>query len=546
MFITCSSRPDACRPADWPDRAALPPAPQVDARAVALPRTAKRPSANASSSSEACKRWAASARALASAASIALTTAAPPICIERAPPWPAPLFTGARVGLHVADRLHRHAEPVGGDLGKGGLVALAVGLGADRDRHRAVALEAHLGALVGRAARGLEEAGDADAAQPAARLASARRAAKPACRPRATARSRLSTKPPESIVHAHRRLVREGRDQVLPPELGRIAAERARRGLDAALDDVVGLGLAGAAIGVDRHGVGEGAAHVDRDRRDVVDAAMRRRGGDRRGARAVGRQIGAEVGDHRDVERQEAAVASRPSLALAAMSRPCAPATNSSVAVGQPAHRPAELARRPQQQDPFGIEEVLHAEAAADIGRMQLDALERQLEDELGELAADAVQALPRQFEVHASRSRRRSGRCRRAARSGATTTRLFITSISTTCAASFIACATAAASPLLEVEGEIARRLVPERGRAVGERRRAVDDGGQRLVVDLDQLGRLARDLGAVGNDEGHRIADMAHAAHRRAPGAAARSAASPPPGRAADRASAARSAAV
>ena len=64
------------------------------------------------------------------------------------------------------------------------------------------------------------------------------------------------------------------------------------------------------------------------------------------------------------------------------------------------------------------------------------------------------------------------------------------------------------------EVEGEIARRLLPDRGRAGGERGHAVDDGGQRLVVDLDQLGCFARDLLAVGHDEGHRIADMAHAA--------------------------------
>ena len=67
---------------------------------------------------------------------------------------PCPAFDGARVGLHVADCLHRHAQPVGGDLGVGGLVSLAVGLGADRDRHRAIAFEAHLRALVGRAARG--------------------------------------------------------------------------------------------------------------------------------------------------------------------------------------------------------------------------------------------------------------------------------------------------------------------------------------------------------------------------------------------------------
>ena len=97
---------------------------------------------------------------------------------------------------------------------------------------------------------------------------------------------------------------------------------------------------------------------------------------------------------------------------------------------------------------------------------------------------------------------------------SGATTTRLFITSISTTCAASFSARSTALVVALAEVEGEIARRLVPDRRRAAGQRGRAVDHRGQRLVVDLDQLGRLARDLLAVGHDEGHRIADMAHAA--------------------------------
>ena len=104
-------------------------------------------------------------------------------------------------------------------------MALAVGLGADRDRHRAVALEAHLGALVGRAARGFEEAADADAAQPAARLAAARRASKPAVSARATAASRLATKPPESIAMPIAVLCGNDGDQVLPPELGRIAAE---------------------------------------------------------------------------------------------------------------------------------------------------------------------------------------------------------------------------------------------------------------------------------------------------------------------------------
>ncbi len=67
---------------------------------------------------------------------------------------------------------------------------------------------------------------------------------------------------------------------------------------------------------------------------------------------------------------------------------------------------------------------------------------------------------------------------------------------------------------PFVQVEGEIARRLLPDRGGARGERRHAVDHGRQRLIVDLDKLGRRAGDLLAVGHDEGHRVADMAHAA--------------------------------
>ncbi len=83
------------------------------------------------------------------------------------------------------------------------------------------------------------------------------------------------------------------------------------------------------------------------------------------------------------------------------MSRPCAPITKSSARSASQRTGRFRRARRPQQQDPFGIEEVLHPEAAADIGRAELDALGRHLEDELRELAADAVQPLPRQFEVH-------------------------------------------------------------------------------------------------------------------------------------------------
>ncbi len=96
---------------------------------------------------------------------------------------------------------------------------------------------------------------------------------------------------------------------------------------------------------------------------------------------------------------------------------------------------------------------------------------------------------------------------------SGTTTTRLFITSTSTTCAALLEGTLHDVVLAALHMIGEVAGRLVPQRGRAGHEGCASIDDGGQRLVVDLDQFGGFAGDIGIVGNDERHRIADMAYA---------------------------------
>ena len=69
-------------------------------------------------------------------------------------------------------------------------------------------------------------------------------------------------------------------------------------------------------------------------------------------------------------------------------------------------------------------------------------------------------------------------------------------------------------------VEGEVARHLVPDRGLARIEGERGLDRGRQRLVIDLDQFGRITRLRQALGHHHRHRVADMAHALahHRRA----------------------------
>ena len=60
--------------------------------------------------------------------------------------------------------------------------------------------------------------------------------------------------------------------------------------------------------------------------------------------------------------------------------------------------------------------------------------------------------------------------------------------------------------------EGFVARVVVPHRRRAGRERRLGRNDGGQRLIVDFDQLGGILRLAQGFRHDEGDRIADIAH----------------------------------
>ena len=64
-----------------------------------------------------------------------------------------------------------------------------------------------------------------------------------------------------------------------------------------------------------------------------------------------------------------------------------------------------------------------------------------------------------------------------------------------------------------LEAVGEVSGDLVPQarcRGRKGGS---TVNHGGERAVGDLDALRRIEGGTLALGDDEGDRVADMAHA---------------------------------
>ena len=179
--------------------------------------------------------------------------------------------------------------------------------------------------------------------------------------------------------------------------------------------------------------------------------------------------------------------------------------------LGDPFDRPPEPPRRPQNQHPFGIEKVLHPEPAADIGRGQLDALGRQPEHRLGELVADAVDALSGQQQVESAGARviiadRRPRLDRR--RHEAVVDELDLDDLGR---GGERRCDGGPVSPL-KPEAEVSRRLVPDRRRPGQQRRRSIDHRVERPVFDRDPLGGVARQLAGFRDNQRHRIADMAY----------------------------------
>ena len=67
-----------------------------------------------------------------------------------------------------------------------------------------------------------------------------------------------------------------------------------------------------------------------------------------------------------------------------------------------------------------------------------------------------------------------------------------------------------------LVLQGDIVGRLWPDRGRTGLRRCREFADRRKDVVLDLNQLARLPRGLHGLGNDEGHRVADMPDALTR------------------------------
>ena len=153
-------------------------------------------------------------------------------------------------------------------------------------------------------------------------------------------------------------------------------------------------GRAGAAVGVDGDGVGEDADDVGVDGLEAVDAGEDLGAGAGRDEGGVVAEIGAHPSDVAGAHGEEGAVLVEGELALGDVVAAVGVGEEGLAALAGPLHGAAELAGGVADHGVLGVEEELHAEAAADVGGDDADAVEGRLEDDGGQHLLDAPAAL--------------------------------------------------------------------------------------------------------------------------------------------------------
>ena len=161
----------------------------------------------------------------------------------------------------------------------------------------------------------------------------------------------------------------------------------------------VASGRPGAAIGVDRHGVGEHRLGLDVDRRGRVGAGEQGPVEIGRDAGREGRQIGAHIGDRRDLERQELGIGVERQLDMGDVVAAMRVRHEALRALGGPFDRAAHLAGGPGHDRLFGVMVDLRAEAAADIGRDDTQFRLRDVQHKGAHQEADHMRVLARRVE---------------------------------------------------------------------------------------------------------------------------------------------------
>ena len=163
--------------------------------------------------------------------------------------------------------------------------------------------------------------------------------------------------------------VLEARDHVLHPHLGRVHPERARELVHHPFDHERRFGPSGAAIRLDRRGVGVGAVDVLLHRRQVVDARQHQAVKNRGDAGRRRRQVRAHAGPDLGAQPEDRAVLRRGELDLLNVIAAVRRRLVVLAARLRPLDRPVEPHRAEAGDEVGRIGGDLAAEAAADFGR---------------------------------------------------------------------------------------------------------------------------------------------------------------------------------
>ena len=178
-------------------------------------------------------------------------------------------------------------------------------------------------------------------------------------------------------------------------------------------------------------------------------------------------------------------------------------------AIPDPRDRTAEATRRPQHQHPLGIEHVLHAEAAADVGNADAKLFPADAKDTVRQQVADRVGAGGRGGQMQTSgRSIELAQRtaCLHRCGDDAVVDEFAFHDMGGVADHSFHRADLAT----VELERDIAPRLRPDRWGVRHNSIRDRDHRRQRRIVDDDGLGGIARGLRAFRDHESDRLTNI------------------------------------
>ncbi len=278
-----------------------------------------------------------------------------------------------RAVIDAADAIRRHLQRIGGDLGEHRLETLAVRRRADMDRHRAIGLEHQAGGFPRARRAALEIAADGETMVAAGGERSLqRRLHGPAdlleaareCRA-VVAAVGLGRK--IELDDARQRIGHLAfRDQVAAAKLDGIDTEIARGHVEQPLAEEIRLEPPRSAIGADRRLAGQHERDLHVDVRHAIGTRENLRGV-ARACRAVGADIGADVGPGVAAQPADGAVAVAGDLELAGDVAGMVGGEEMLAAVLDPLDRAPDRARSKGNEEIFRIELAAHAESAADV-----------------------------------------------------------------------------------------------------------------------------------------------------------------------------------